>query len=231
MRCSEIWRNYTPAEKKPWVAAAVAAKKEHIRQHPDYKYSPRKPGQKKKRQSRKAKYAAAAAIGSNGTGTFHINVISTETNMSSHNDAVLASSSAMSEVGTSSANSQDTFDFNTPAVTTDMAAPSTAHDNSPVSIASTAFDDTIDLNLPQWSFADAAQPTGFEDFLQIPDDQFMGVNTLQDVESIRQRELEAQFGAEFLFMEQIDTYGNEAFEFFEGADINATLSVFNSEMF
>lgn len=32
-----------------------------MRQHPDYKYSPRKPGEKKKRQSRKAKRAALAA--------------------------------------------------------------------------------------------------------------------------------------------------------------------------
>ncbi|CAO2657665.1 Nn.00g037910.m01.CDS01 [Neocucurbitaria sp. VM-36] len=60
-RCSEIWHNLSPAEKKPWQAAAKSAKEEHLRQHPDYKYTPRKPGEKKKRQSRKAKRAAAAA--------------------------------------------------------------------------------------------------------------------------------------------------------------------------
>lgn len=66
IRCSEIWRELTPAQKKPWQAAAKAAKEEHLRLHPDYKYSPRKPGEKKKRQSRKAKQAANVM---NGTAT------------------------------------------------------------------------------------------------------------------------------------------------------------------
>jgi hypothetical protein len=60
-RCSEIWRSLTPEGKKPWQAAAQSAKEEHLRQHPDYKYTPRKPGEKKKRQSRKSKRASAAA--------------------------------------------------------------------------------------------------------------------------------------------------------------------------
>jgi hypothetical protein len=53
----------SPKEKKTWRDAAQLAKEEHSRLHPDYKYSPRKPGQKKKRQSRKAKRAAAVATG------------------------------------------------------------------------------------------------------------------------------------------------------------------------
>lgn len=57
-RCSELWRALSPADKKPWQLAAASAKEEHLRQNPDYKYSPRKPGEKKKRQSRKAKRAA-----------------------------------------------------------------------------------------------------------------------------------------------------------------------------
>nr|AEZ02225.1 mating type protein MAT2 [Alternaria botrytis]AIE44395.1 MAT2 [Alternaria botrytis] len=60
-RCSEIWKSLTPEGKEPWQAAAQSAKEEHLRQHPDYKYSPRKPGEKKKRQSRKAKRASAVA--------------------------------------------------------------------------------------------------------------------------------------------------------------------------
>ncbi|KAI8937566.1 hypothetical protein NX059_005281 [Plenodomus lindquistii] len=62
-RCSDLWRGLSATEKEPWQAAAKSAKEEHLRQHPDYKYSPRKPGEKKKRQSRKAKRAAASAIG------------------------------------------------------------------------------------------------------------------------------------------------------------------------
>nr|AAD33447.1 mating type protein MAT-2 [Curvularia cymbopogonis] len=52
-RCSAIWANLPAEAKQPWRAAAESAKEEHSRLHPDYKYSPRKPGQKKKRQSRK----------------------------------------------------------------------------------------------------------------------------------------------------------------------------------
>lgn len=52
-----MWHSLSPSEKKPWQAAAKSAKEEHLRTHPDYKYSPRKPGEKKKRQSRKAKEA------------------------------------------------------------------------------------------------------------------------------------------------------------------------------
>lgn len=55
-------------EKKPWQAAAQSAKEEHLRQNPDYKYSPRKPGEKKKRRSRKMKQAAAAASAAAATG-------------------------------------------------------------------------------------------------------------------------------------------------------------------
>jgi transcription factor SOX7/8/10/18 (SOX group E/F) len=56
-----MWRELSPSEKKPWQAAAKSAKEEHLRVHPDYKYSPRKPGEKKKRQSRKAKQAPTFA--------------------------------------------------------------------------------------------------------------------------------------------------------------------------
>jgi hypothetical protein len=60
-QCSKIWRNLTPDEKMPYQLAAQSAKEEHMRLHPDYRYSPRKPGEKKKRQSRKAKQAAEEA--------------------------------------------------------------------------------------------------------------------------------------------------------------------------
>jgi hypothetical protein len=60
-QCSKIWRNLTANEKLPYQAAAQSAKEEHMRLHPDYKYNPRRPGEKKKRQSRKAKQAAEDA--------------------------------------------------------------------------------------------------------------------------------------------------------------------------
>ncbi|KAF2625949.1 MAT1-2-1 mating-type protein, partial [Macroventuria anomochaeta] len=63
-RCSQMWHSLSPTEKKPWQAAAKSAKEEHLRVHPDYKYSPRKPGEKKKRLSRKAKQAPGFAADS-----------------------------------------------------------------------------------------------------------------------------------------------------------------------
>lgn len=63
-RCAEIWRSLSAAERKPWQAQAEEAKKVHLREHPDYKYSPRKPGEKKKRQSRKPKQAPTFATDS-----------------------------------------------------------------------------------------------------------------------------------------------------------------------
>ncbi|KAK7188723.1 hypothetical protein DPSP01_005624 [Paraphaeosphaeria sporulosa] len=59
--CSDDWKKLSPAEKDEWRARAKDAKEEHHRMYPDYKYAPRKPGQKKKRQSRKAAQAAMAA--------------------------------------------------------------------------------------------------------------------------------------------------------------------------
>lgn len=56
-----MWQSLSPSDKKEWQAAAKSAKEAHLRAHPDYKYSPRKPGEKKKRQSRKAKQAPAFA--------------------------------------------------------------------------------------------------------------------------------------------------------------------------
>jgi hypothetical protein len=59
--CSEDWKNLSAADKGEWRARAKDAKEEHQRMYPDYKYTPRKPGQKKKRQSRKVAQAAMAA--------------------------------------------------------------------------------------------------------------------------------------------------------------------------
>nr|AIF76160.1 mating-type protein MAT1-2-1 [Didymella maydis] len=64
-RCADIWRSLSAAEKRPWQTQAEDAKKVHLREHPDYKYSPRKPGEKKKRQSRKPKQAPTFAADAN----------------------------------------------------------------------------------------------------------------------------------------------------------------------
>ncbi|KAF2440565.1 hypothetical protein P171DRAFT_368259 [Karstenula rhodostoma CBS 690.94] len=73
--CSEGWKNLSPAEKDEWRVRAKDAKEEHQRMYPDYKYTPRKPGEKKKRQSRKAAQAAMAATAPaniTGQGEIHL---------------------------------------------------------------------------------------------------------------------------------------------------------------
>lgn len=76
-----MWHGLSLAEKKPWQAAAKSAKEEHLRVHPDYKYSPRKPGEKKKRQSRKAKQAPTFTA---DPSLFEISPVS-ETTTTAHN--------------------------------------------------------------------------------------------------------------------------------------------------
>jgi transcription factor SOX7/8/10/18 (SOX group E/F) len=73
-----MWRGLSPAEKKKWQAEAKAAKEAHSRAHPDYKYSPRKPGEKKKRQSRKAKQAPTFAA---NPGAFDISSVPVPTTL------------------------------------------------------------------------------------------------------------------------------------------------------
>lgn len=82
-----MWHGLSPTEKKPWQAAAKSAKEEHLRVHPDYKYSPRKPGEKRKRQSRKTKQAPAFAA---DPGLFSFSPIP-ESAAFAHNDLDLLS--------------------------------------------------------------------------------------------------------------------------------------------
>jgi hypothetical protein len=119
-RCSDIWHALSPAEKTPWQAAAKSAKDEHLRQHPDYKYSPRKPGQKKKRQSRKAKRAAMAAAGTkildfNSVSSFTQSPVETNMEPAVTADAVPADTvDSFVNDAAQIADPIDLFDFNIP---------------------------------------------------------------------------------------------------------------------
>lgn len=58
------WRNGTKAFKDVWRVKAKELKLQHAQDHPDYKYNPRKPGQKKRRQRKittRAVHGAAKA--------------------------------------------------------------------------------------------------------------------------------------------------------------------------
>ena len=72
--CSMDWKKLTVAEKNIWKERASDAKTQHERMFPGYKYAPRKPGQKKKRQSRKVAHAARSTAllsesSTSGSGT------------------------------------------------------------------------------------------------------------------------------------------------------------------
>jgi hypothetical protein len=85
----------SPENKKPWQDAAQKAKEEHARLHPDYKYSPRKPGEKKKRQSRKAKRAAAVAT---GPEVLNFQLASTTATSDTATDSTIAFNTVMDDV-------------------------------------------------------------------------------------------------------------------------------------
>ncbi|KAF2751952.1 hypothetical protein M011DRAFT_10408 [Sporormia fimetaria CBS 119925] len=56
--CAAKWASLTEKEKDFWREEAALKKKAHELMYPDYKFSPRRPGEKKKRQSNKAVKAA-----------------------------------------------------------------------------------------------------------------------------------------------------------------------------
>ncbi|RYP72099.1 hypothetical protein DL771_004430 [Monosporascus sp. 5C6A] len=53
-RISQEWKTLAPSEKRPWEDLARQEKLEHKRNNPHYKYQPRRPGEIKKRNARKA---------------------------------------------------------------------------------------------------------------------------------------------------------------------------------
>jgi hypothetical protein len=65
--CSNKWKVIPQVEKDIWTTKARQAKALHALLYPNYKYEPRKPGQKKKRQSRKAKETVASAYAAGAT--------------------------------------------------------------------------------------------------------------------------------------------------------------------
>lgn len=56
-----MWKAETKETVAVWKEKAQDAKKKHQELHPGYQYQPRKPGEKKKRESKKAKAGKAAA--------------------------------------------------------------------------------------------------------------------------------------------------------------------------
>lgn len=185
--CSQMWHGLSPADKKYWQAAAKSAKEEHLRANPDYKYSPRKPGEKKKRQSRKAKQAPTFAADSS---LFDISSVPEPTTLA-HTDDQPMSLASLSQTAIYDA----PIDFGT------MLAADVAQLMTP----------------PSQSNAQA--------------DNLIPAQYLHDAESIRHSRLEAELGADLEGIMPFDLFGEEAFAFRAGADGDATLPSFYSDLY
>ena len=55
-----MWREESETVKKQWKDKAESVKRQHIRDHPDYQYQPRKPHEKKRRMTKRKAMAIAA---------------------------------------------------------------------------------------------------------------------------------------------------------------------------
>ncbi|THW84487.1 hypothetical protein D6D15_08826 [Aureobasidium pullulans] len=56
----KMWRDESEPVKKQWKDQAESVKRQHIRDHPDYQYQPRKPHEKKRRMTKRKAMALAA---------------------------------------------------------------------------------------------------------------------------------------------------------------------------
>nr|AAO37761.1 mating-type protein MAT1-2 [Plenodomus lingam] len=241
-RCSEIWHAFSPDEKKVWQTAAKNAKEEHSRQHPDYKYSPRKPGEKKKRQSRKAKQCKYAAASTVNTEFFDVQMTPDSSMMQSQ--------------------------MPLPELRRNYSIPATTHHGD---MAHSFVNETVDFNATV-DFNGADDFNGSVDFncsgnfnepaefnSNIPKEPF-AINEFHDAEALRHALLSYEFGGEveaeaeafhqldvaedvtdtFLQFDeleegdkitsQLDTFDNDFLTFRDGADGNATMSLFTSDL-
>ncbi|CAD0109790.1 unnamed protein product [Aureobasidium uvarum] len=56
----KMWRDESEPVKKQWKDQAESVKRQHLRDHPDYQYQPRKPHEKKRRMTKRKTMALAA---------------------------------------------------------------------------------------------------------------------------------------------------------------------------
>ncbi|KAF2176177.1 hypothetical protein K469DRAFT_700290 [Zopfia rhizophila CBS 207.26] len=178
---SEKWKNLTGEERAYWKAEAIKTKEEHQRLHPDYKYSPRKPGQKKKRQSRKAIQAA-------------VSTSFPEASMLTSNFNPVSEASIKASISSAPATDfrLEIFDFNSfPG--TSMLTPDT---NPTSEAAANVFTTHIGNALPS-DAAWVAETMGLQSLESQEPLPPMSATGFYDAEARRQSCLEAEFGAEF----------------------------------
>ncbi|KAF2271659.1 uncharacterized protein EI97DRAFT_387400 [Westerdykella ornata] len=184
--CSKKWKTLPADEKDMWQAKALKAKEAHQRLYPDYKYSPRKPGEKKKRQSRKRAKTAARS-----------------------------STNSVSPASTSSASPQlDIFDFNSFPELVPLAA-DTAPTSSAAETASGVTSDLSNIfsfDPPQLDFTIDAPEMSLQATNPFPTIQApLAAEDVFFAETLRQEQLDLEFGPLFDLDSFLNTGDNLAF--------------------
>jgi hypothetical protein len=174
----EAWKNLDKAGKAYWDEQYQLELINHERKYPGYKYQPRKPGQKKRRQSRKAMQAAATADATATAAAFEAEILDFDSPMDSSTTS--SNPTLTVEDGTqdvSSANIDNTF--NTWTLISDLNP--TAQNGT-----STNIEDTFPTHGSQ--LGDIFFPA--IDFFEP-----MSAEFLHGAEMFRQHRLEAEFGS------------------------------------
>jgi hypothetical protein len=206
----ETWKSLDKAGKAYWDEQYQLELINHERKYPGYKYQPRKPGQKKKRQSRKAMQAAATADAIATTAAFEAEMIDFNSPMDS--STTTADPNLTAEYGTqdvSSANINNTF--NTLTLTSELSP--TTQDSTNVNV------DNI--------FSAHGSQLGEMFFPTMEFFEPMSAEFLHGAEMFRQHRLEAEFGSPPAT--DLDTEATLVFR--EGADEDATLLNFWDPVF
>nr|AUZ20788.1 putative mating type 1-2-1 protein [Venturia effusa]AUZ20791.1 putative mating type 1-2-1 protein [Venturia effusa] len=61
-KVAALWKNESEDVKATWKAKSEEAKQQHLQQHPDYSYQPRKPSEKKRRMTKRKMASTTAAV-------------------------------------------------------------------------------------------------------------------------------------------------------------------------
>lgn len=226
------------------MAAAKMAKEEHARKHPDYKYSPRKPGEKKKRQSRKAKQAPTFAA---DPKLFDLSSVA-DTTSSAYNELQTAAVTQLplpDAIDFGATFAADVSQLLDPATLLDM----NINDLAPVGYLHDS--ETLPQNNLETSVVESAAdlaPVGYlDDSETLPHNDLEAESVvksvvesvahlvpsdfLHDTETLRQYKLEAEFGAGLEGSMPFDIFDEESLGFRVGADGSVMLPSIFSDLF
>jgi hypothetical protein len=165
---AEAWKNLDASEQAYWDEQYRLELINHDRKYPGYRYQPRKPGQKKKRQSRKAMRAAATADASTTTAVF-------EAEMINFNSPTNSSTTTSHPISTA----EDVFqDVSFANINKTYNTLTMTHEPNPITEDGTIGDSQLGEIFPVMEFLEP-----------------MSAEFLHGAEMFRQQRLEAEFGS------------------------------------